>query len=154
MSREQMKRQYVGGVSTLVAAGNVDTTGVMTVSNRVIVRGWDFNAVIYRFTPGEVAAAAWMRNEITRATTINTNFGLAVATTVVLPVQNVAGADYIGTAGTGISVIARHLSQKEAEDLGLVLDYGESIRMLQRLYQVGTGATEARFDGFFFYQDI
>lgn len=149
-----MKRRFTDCVSTLVAAGSDIGTGIFTVTNRVIIRGWDFESMIQRFTPSIVVAAAYMRCEVTRATTMNTDFVLDSAAAVYLPLQDVAGADYVGAAGSLIAKLERHLSTQEAEELGLVLDYGESIRILQALTQVAAGATEAVTYGFFLYQDI
>ena len=149
-----MKRHFVDGVSTLAVAGSQLATGIFTVTNRVIIRGWDIESIIQRFTPGAVTAAAYARCEITRAATLNTDFVLDSAASVLVPLIDIAGADHVGIAGSPVAKLERHLSKQEAEELGLVLDYGESIRCLQMLTQVAIGVTEAVFYGFFLYQDI
>ncbi len=138
----------------LGAEGISTTVITMTSSRRLRVVGWCFDVKMIRFSPAAVVGGYAVGLEITRATEADTNYGLDRGDISGSVISDVAAADIVGGVGQTNLQLKRHLSDREADDLGLILDYGESIRCIGTLTQAGVGATQAQISGFFYYEEV
>jgi len=150
----QIRRMWLASNIGLAAAGAVDDIMTLTAMYRLRIRGWDFVCQIGQWEPTAVGGRVMGNGEITRAITSQTDFGLQVARTVIHGIQDILAADYVGGVGSPIATLRRWLTKEEANQLGLVLDYGESINVINELEQVGAGASGHSIHGYFFYDQI
>ena len=79
--------------------------------------------------------------ELSRASERNTNFTLGKISQVVQSLQDVGAADNVGVYQSGNNQLERYLTRAEADELGLVLDYGESLWTLGFALCEGTTGT-------------
>jgi len=150
----QIRRMWLASNIGLVAAGTVDAIMTMTAMYRLRIRGWDFVCQIGQADLTAVAGRAMGNGEVTRAIISQTDYGLQVARTIVLSLSDIAAADNVGSCGSPIAELRRWLSKEEANALGLVLDYGESINVINELEQVGAGGSGHSIHGYFYYDQI
>ena len=150
----QIRRQWVASNIGLVAAGAVAAVLTMTATQPIRIRGWDFAAQIGQFEPTGLPFRVLGMCEVTRATVHWTDYGLQVIRNVLHAVNDVAMAEFVGGAGEAQANLTRYLTKLEADELGLVLDYGESIRVIHDLEQVGAGGSGYSVHGYFFYEPL
>lgn len=149
----QVFRYYLSDVPALVAAGAIGHILTFTAIRKIRIRGWKFHLDIRQFVPTAVGARCYLSEYITRAAAVPGNFDLDYASIEAIPLVNVAGTDYVGLGGLFGTNLERYLSREEADDLGLLLDYGESIRCIGTFTQVAAGVSGAVVSGYFFYEE-
>lgn len=150
----QIRRHWLTSAIGLVAAGAVQDILTFTAMYRLRIRGWDFVLNITEFTPTAVPGRVHSMAEVTRSTEHFTDYGLQVVRCGLLGMADVLAADHVGMGGEASAYLKRFLSVEEANKLGLVLDYGEAIRVIHDLEQVGAGGTGSNVHGYFFYDQI
>lgn len=139
------------GVVTLTATGS--GTHTFTANRKLRVRGWKYVMQMTAHSQTTASAALQCTGEITRATALSTNYALDTCNGVIQGIQNVGATDLVGGYALGNPVMERYLSKSEADELGLLLDYGESLRAILTI-TVGACTVVASMFGLIFYEEV
>ena len=147
--------RYFGSAATAnIGVGAEIDEIVLTAYRRLLIRGWSFAGMVHFTGNPAVGERCMTCGEITKATARSTNFTLQHANGICLAVGDLAGADNVGGIGTPVANLHAFFSKEEAKELGLTLDYGESIRLSVCSTVAVGGDGGCEWGGVFWYQEI
>lgn len=152
--RTQVYREAMGTNIAQVNVGTSQAIVTFTATRKLRIRGWSFayTANAYGFALCTDSAEAYV--ELTRSVATLTNFGLDTRKALFLPYCDVAAADIVGGTNVIAAQMERYLTPSEADELGLLLDYGESIRLIVVATCVAGANVRSNVQGHLFYEEV
>ncbi|MBA7714793.1 hypothetical protein ES703_123825 [subsurface metagenome] len=147
-------RHFVHTVTPGTLAGANEAADAFTATRRLRIRGWKFCIGAGFWRPTALADVGEVIAEVSRANARNTNFILDRAEYQMIHKTDLAVADVVGMAVTGHSLMERHLARAQSDELGLLLDYGESVWALSCAYNTQPDGIQAVLSGFFEYEEM
>lgn len=157
MAGTKILRDYFQMLIDLTAAAGEPLDGeiihTLTATRRLRIRGWKTSTYFECALGDSYQSRAFGCVEITRAAATNSNFRLDAATYNAINNCNIAQNEIVGGTIQN-ATMERYLSVEEANSLGLVLDYGESIRCIATLHKRLTGKYDVRIHNLFFYEEF
>jgi len=149
----QIYRQYQTLVLSQTGAGNAESSFAFTATRKIRIRGWVMPSAASLSSVG-VTSRGYVELEVTRSVAQGTNFLLDKDELMVVPYLDVAQAEIVGGTSSQRTKLERHLTRQEADDLGLLLDYGETIRAFSKGTVVGSGTLTVNGSCTFFYEEV
>lgn len=153
-NRSSVYRHYFTQAHSRSSAGAGVLEEVFTATRPIRIVGWKIAASITQMGLTAVLGGVTIVGEVTRATALATDFALDIARCSFVDTSDVAGTEGTGGGGNTEAILERYLTDKEADDLGLLLDYGESIRFISAMTQAVAGVSAGVVMGIWFYEEV
>mgnify|MGYP001198247586 CR=1 FL=1 len=158
-SKVVRKRHWLQADVDQAGTGTDDNVDVFTADRAIRILGWKIVNYSNIQCGDEVGLTGYCRSILSRDPLAPENdyildfCGISAANA-----SNVAWTEVVGASGNGYACMERHLDRKEANELGLLLDYGESIALHTRAHIGGAAAANAtcygRCQGFLEYEEL
>lgn len=139
--------------------GTTQGTHTWTVTRPTRILGWKFINMSNFSIGDEVGINGYVHGSVNRdAVNLESDYVLDECCQMMSGITDVAHAELVGGGAHGEGVMERHLERKEADELGLLLDYGESISVHIISHLGGAVAANSaaygRIHGFFIYEEL
>lgn len=150
----QVMRQFGSCGTTNTGVGAEECTVTFTAWRKLRIRGWSFGVMGWLTGNPVVNQRLTVCAEITRATARSTNATIQHGNAMCQATGNVGGTDNVGGISAAVVHLERYLTESEADELGLLLDYGESIRIIMCTTVAVGGNAAGSLGGVFLYQEV